>query len=98
MRVKPSIAGAPAETSGRAGRSSRPGRAARPALDGIRRVYAARSARGKDPRYSAYAMPALLALYQRERMLLTKLGATCEKDLHELEILDVGCGSGGDLV
>jgi SAM-dependent methyltransferase len=43
-------------------------------------------------------MPALLALHQRERMLLAKLGATCEKDLHELDILDVGCGSGGDLV
>ena len=31
-------------------------------------------------------------------MLLAKLGATCEKALHELDILDVGCGSGGDLV
>ena len=98
MRVKPRIARAPAGRSARAGASSRSRRSEPLELDRIRRVYAARSDRGKDPRYSAYAMPALLALHQRERMLLAKLGATCEKDLHELDILDVGCGSGGDLV
>jgi ubiquinone/menaquinone biosynthesis C-methylase UbiE len=61
-------------------------------------VYAARSARGSDPRYSAYAPAGLLALYQRERLLLSRLGAMCEKELRQLDILEVGCGSGGDLV
>lgn len=98
MTVKPKIPRAAAWRSARAGASSRSPRWERQELDRIRRVYAVRSARGKDPRYSAYAMAALLALYQRERMLFAKLGATCEKDLHELDILDVGCGSGGDLV
>ena len=83
----------------RSGGSSVPTTAERRELDRIRRVYARRRfARGRDPRYSAYAPDALLALHQRERLLLSKLGATCEKKLHELDILDVGCGSGGDLV
>jgi ubiquinone/menaquinone biosynthesis C-methylase UbiE len=98
MTVTPRIARAPAWRWTRAGASSRSRRSERDELDRIRRVYAVRSARGSDPRYSAYAMATLLALHQRERMLLAKLGATSEKDLHELDILEVGCGSGGDLV
>lgn len=98
MTVKPRIARAPARRSARAGSSSRSPRSERHELDRLVRVYAVRSARGRDPRYSAYAVAGLLALHQRERMLLAKLRATCEKNLHELDILDVGCGSGGDLV
>jgi ubiquinone/menaquinone biosynthesis C-methylase UbiE len=92
------IVRAPAGRSVRAGASNRSRRSERRELDRIRRVYAVRSARGRDLRYSAYATAALLALHQRERLLLAKLVATSEKELHELDILDVGCGSGGDLV
>jgi ubiquinone/menaquinone biosynthesis C-methylase UbiE len=98
MNGSPRIVRAPAGRSVRAGASNRSRRSERRELDRIRRVYAARSARGRDLRYSAYATAALLALHQRERLLLAKLGATSEKELHELDILDVGCGSGGDLV
>jgi ubiquinone/menaquinone biosynthesis C-methylase UbiE len=98
MNGGPRIVRAPAWRSVRAGASNRSRRSERRELDRIRRVYAARSARGTDRRYSAYATAGLLALHQRERLLLAELGATCEKELHELDILDVGCGSGGDLV
>jgi ubiquinone/menaquinone biosynthesis C-methylase UbiE len=94
----PRVVRAPAGGSVRARASGRSRRVERRELDRIRRVYAVRSARGRDLRYSAYATGGLLALHQRERLLLSKLGATCRKELHELDILDVGCGSGGDLV
>jgi ubiquinone/menaquinone biosynthesis C-methylase UbiE len=98
MSVGPRIARVSAGISFRAGASNRPRGTEQRELDRIRRVYAGRSARGTDPRYSAYAPAALLALHERERLLLSKVRATCAKDLHELDILDVGCGSGGDLV
>jgi ubiquinone/menaquinone biosynthesis C-methylase UbiE len=98
MSLGPKIVRAPTRTWVHAGASNRSRGSERRELDRIRRVFAARSARGRERRYGAYAMAGLLALHQRERMVLSKLGRTCEKALHELDILDVGCGSGGDLV
>jgi ubiquinone/menaquinone biosynthesis C-methylase UbiE len=64
----------------------------------IRRVYADRSARGLGRRYRAHRLDVILAAHQVERMLLTKLGARGWTDFSGLEVLDVGCGSGGPLV
>jgi ubiquinone/menaquinone biosynthesis C-methylase UbiE len=62
------------------------------------RVYADRSARGLGSRYKAHRPDVILAAHQVERMLLTKLGARGWTDFSALEVLDVGCGSGGPLV
>jgi ubiquinone/menaquinone biosynthesis C-methylase UbiE len=67
-------------------------------LNRIRRVYAGRSTLGTDRSHGAYAGATHLWLHQRERLLLTGLGAKCEKELRDLEILDVGCGAGGELL
>lgn len=64
----------------------------------IRGAYADRSARGLDSRYDAYRPDVLLRLHQVERLLLTELGAHGWTDLRRLEVLDVGCGSGGTLL
>ena len=64
----------------------------------IRRVFADRSARGLGARYRAYHPDVLIALHQIERFLLTGLRARGWSDLRRLEVLDVGCGSGGTLL
>jgi SAM-dependent methyltransferase len=64
----------------------------------IRRAYADRSRRGLSRRYEPHRPDVLLALHQLERFLLTGLGARGCTDFSPLEILDVGCGSGGPLV
>jgi ubiquinone/menaquinone biosynthesis C-methylase UbiE len=64
----------------------------------IRRVYADRSARGLDARYTAHRAEVLLGLHQAERLLLTGLGAHGWTDFRRLQVLDVGCGSGGTLL
>jgi SAM-dependent methyltransferase len=63
-------------------------------LERIRRAYARRRADGgeRDP------CVALLWIHQRERLLLAGLRAHCAQDLHDLDVLDVGCGSGGELL
>jgi ubiquinone/menaquinone biosynthesis C-methylase UbiE len=40
----------------------------------------------------------LLWLHQRERLLLSRLRAHCPDALSELDVLDVGCGVGGELL
>jgi ubiquinone/menaquinone biosynthesis C-methylase UbiE len=98
MNLPPKMAAASARRSARAEVSGPSPGSEQRELERIRRMYAGRSARGRDRRYDAYSAAAVLALHQRERILLAKLGATCDKELHDLDVLEVGCGSGGDLV
>lgn len=67
-------------------------------VDRVLRVYADRSARGLGRRYKAHRPDVILAAHQVERLLLTELGARGWTDFGRLEVLDVGCGSGGPLV
>lgn len=67
-------------------------------MDRVVRVYADRSARGLNRRYEAHRPDVILAAHQTERVLLTELGARGWTDFSRLEVLDVGCGSGGPLV
>jgi ubiquinone/menaquinone biosynthesis C-methylase UbiE len=62
------------------------------------RVYADRSARELGHRYEAHLPDAILAAHQVERVLLTELGARGWTDFSRLEVLDVGCGTGGPLL
>jgi SAM-dependent methyltransferase len=66
--------------------------------DRILRVYADRSARGLGRRYEAHRPDVILAGQQVERLLLTELGARGWTDFSRLEVLDVGCGTGGPLL
>jgi ubiquinone/menaquinone biosynthesis C-methylase UbiE len=97
MNLPPKMAAAPPRRSTRAEASGRSPGSEQRELERIQRMYAVRSARGRDRRYGAYSAASVLALHQRERIVLAKLGATCQKELHDLDILVVGCGSGGDL-
>jgi ubiquinone/menaquinone biosynthesis C-methylase UbiE len=56
--------------------------------------YARRPGLGKDQRYSAFNPANLLAIHQRERVVLQALGAVGIRDLSGLRVLDVGCGAG----
>jgi SAM-dependent methyltransferase len=67
-------------------------------VERVLRVYADRSARRLDRRYAAHRPGVILAAHQVERLLLIKLGARGWTDFDRLEVLDVGCGSGGPLV
>lgn len=53
---------------------------------------------GQDRRYSSFDVAHLLALHQRERMLMQALRAVAVNDLGAAEILDIGCGTGAELV
>jgi ubiquinone/menaquinone biosynthesis C-methylase UbiE len=66
--------------------------------DRVLRVYADRSARGLSRRYANHRPENLLALHQIERVLFTELVAHGWTDFGRLDVLDVGCGSGGVLV
>src|SRR5437899_1083075 len=46
-------------------------------------------------RYAAFNIANLMAIQQRERVIATMLTKNGLSDLSGLEILDVGCGSGG---
>jgi ubiquinone/menaquinone biosynthesis C-methylase UbiE len=69
-----------------------------PELDRIQRAYAARD---KDPaisgRYDALSVPNLLRLQELDWIVATLLRQTGVRSLAGLEILEVGCGSGGSL-
>jgi SAM-dependent methyltransferase len=67
-------------------------------VERILRVYADRSKRGVSRLYEAHRPDVLLALHQVERLLLTELGARGWTDFSRLELLDVGCGTGGPLL
>jgi ubiquinone/menaquinone biosynthesis C-methylase UbiE len=75
-----------------------PGTTGNADVDRVLRVYADRSARGLGRRYEAHRPDVILAAHQVERVLLTELGARGWTDLGRLEVLDVGCGSGGPLL
>ncbi|MGK2898775.1 MAG: class I SAM-dependent methyltransferase [Burkholderiaceae bacterium] len=51
-----------------------------------------------DPRYSLLNSAALCAFQERQRALLARFGALGGADLSALRLLEVGCGSGGNLV
>jgi len=67
-------------------------------VDRILHVYADRSARGLGRRYEAHRPDVILATQQMERLLLTELGARGWTDFSRLDVLDVGCGTGGPLL
>jgi SAM-dependent methyltransferase len=67
-------------------------------LDRIRRVYARRAVQGAAGRADGRDPATLLWLHQRERLLLSGVRAHCDAPLEDLEILDVGCGAGGELL
>jgi len=63
----------------------------------IREAYEKRRSKGWGKRYSWYQRGTLLALQERERVLLSILQDTlC--DLSDKRILDIGCGSGNTLI
>jgi SAM-dependent methyltransferase len=65
-------------------------------LDRIRAEYARRQ---RDPRlrgrYTFFNCGHLFLIQERERALLALLGRMGFEELHELDLLDVGCGAGG---
>jgi len=62
----------------------------------VRRAYAARSARDLGSRYSVLSAANLMTVQERERHLLEELSRRgC--DIADLDCLDVGCGTGGEL-
>ncbi len=60
--------------------------------------YAARAALIKDDRYSMLNPAVWLSVQERQRVLLQLLAQHTQKPLSELRVLEVGCGSGGNLL
>lgn len=62
----------------------------------VRERYARRAPH--DPRYSLLNPPALLALQERQRAMLALFKRLGFSDLSSLKLLEVGCGTGSNLV
>ena len=65
-------------------------------VEQIRARYARRSA--SDARYSLLAPAALLAMQERQRTMLQLFAQAGLADLADLRLLEVGCGTGGNLL
>jgi len=63
----------------------------------LRDRYRRRDARG-EARYSVFEPSYLLALQQRDRIILKRLAGVGISDLSGLKILDAGCGSGHEIL
>lgn len=64
-------------------------------LDRLREEYAERSRRGTDSQLYSFFNPSyLFAIQQRQRLMLDLLKTHGYDKLHEMTILEVGCGSG----
>lgn len=66
--------------------------------DEVVRRYAARTALIKDDRYSMLNPAVWQGLQERQRVLLQLLAQYSTKPLVDLRVLEVGCGSGGNLL
>ena len=76
----------------------RQGEAASPSTEAqmVHERYAKRMAH--DPRYSFFNPAALYAQQERQRAMLTTLSRRGVVDLGEVDVLEVGCGDGGNLL
>src|SRR6188508_3498811 len=66
-------------------------------VDQIKEAYARRNERGLDTRYSIWDREALFQGQSLERALLPMLDRNGFRPLGEVDILDVGCGTGSVL-
>lgn len=66
--------------------------------DAVVRRYATRTALIKDDRYSMLNPAVWQGVQERQRVLLQMLAQHSTKPLADLRVLEVGCGSGGNLL
>ena len=66
--------------------------------DALRERYARRPAAGADPRYQMLNPAVWQTVQERQRAMLRLLAQVAPRDLSQLTLLEVGCGSGGNLL
>ena len=67
-------------------------------IEAVRARYARRATAGTDPRYGMLNPSVWQSVHERQRATLRLLAKVAQADLSELGVLEVGCGSGGNLL